>query len=310
MGFTGSYSAPAATLRATSRAAAGISPLDYHDRMVKTEAAARRVHEMLSPARMVNGRRECRPSTTHPDPTPIIVAFDATGSMASCPRELQSKLGTMIDDFRGVAGVESPQVLIAAFDDAFAAGAKNALQVGQFEPGEEMENDLSKIWLTGQGGGTDDESSDLVLHFAAHHTDIAACSRRGYLFIITDERAYTRADERVLHEVFGPQTPVTNLAETIQTASAKYEIFVLTPTGTTNYDAQWLSRFWNNLLPGRHLQIGDAEHANVVMTAILGRHTGALSEDAVRNMLADSDCIPSEKLEALLAACAPSAASN
>ena len=305
MGFTDNYSAPAAAARAAALRAAGVSAFEHNDAMAKVERSAQRVHEMLAPWEMVNGRRECRPSTTHPDPTPIIVAFDVTGSMLSCPKVLQGKLGTMIDDLRGVAGVASPQVLIAAFDDAYAAEARKSLQVGQFEPGEEMAKDLSKVWLTNNGGGSGEESSDLVIHFAAHHTDIAACSRKGFLFIFTDEMAYTRRNERILHDVFGPNTPVQDLAQTVELALAKYEIFVLTPTGTSNYNEPWLSRFWNDLLPGRHLLIGDAEHANTVVTAIVGRYTGALSEQAVRNLLHDNDFVPRGELEALLAACTP-----
>jgi hypothetical protein len=305
MGFTESYSAPAATRRAATLSAAGVSAFAHSDAMAKAERSAQRVHDLLAPWKMVNGRRECRPSTTHPDPTPIIVAFDVTGSMLSCPKVLQGKLGTMIDDLRGVAGVASPQVLIAAFDDAYADEPRKSLQVGQFEPGEEMANDLSKVWLTNNGGGSGEESSDLVLHFAAHHTDIAACARKGFLFIFTDEKAYTRGDESILHDVFGNNTPVQNLAQIVDLALAKYEIFVLTPTGTSHYNDPELSRFWNNLLPGRHLRIGAAEHANTVVTAIVGRYTGALTDQAARNLLGGDNLVPHAELEALLAACTP-----
>lgn len=308
MGFTGSYTAAAATVRSTRRAAAGIPAMDHHAKMLQEQPANRRVHDLLQPQRMLNGRRECRPSATHPNPVPIIIAFDATGSMAICPTVLQQHLGKMIDEFRGIAGVESPQVLVAAFDDAFALDATKVLQVGQFEPGEEMENDLSKVWLTGAGGGTGEESSDLVLHFAAHHTDISACGRKGYLFIFTDERPYSRCPRDVLTAVFGTATPEYDLHATVAAVREKYEVFILTPSEAGGYGADHVertARTWNSLFPGRHMPIGSVQHANTVLTAIVGVHSGALTVEAGRNLLHNAAELPPSTVEPILAGAAP-----
>src|SRR6185369_13282918 len=67
------------------------------------------------------------------------------------------------------------------------------LQVGQFESGIEIEEDLGKLYLEGGGGGHITESYELAMYFMARHTALDCYekrNKRGYLFVIGDEAPY------------------------------------------------------------------------------------------------------------------------
>jgi len=293
MGSGVSYSTARATLRSATRAAAGISQFDYSARQAAAEPRSRAIHATLDPSTMRNGKRECRPSDTHPDPTPILIGFDVTGSMRMVPQLVQEQLGSIIDTMRSVGGVASPQVLMAAFEDGYdgtpAAGGY-ALQVGQFEPGVEMADDLSNVWLIGNGGGTGQENSDLLIHFAAYHTDISACRRRGILFVITDEMAYTRHSPELLQRTFGPETPLRDLDEALAAAKQRYDVFVLSPSGTQHANSIRLRQFWVQRVGNANfLDEVPAEKLGVLMTVLAGLRDGGLDRDAAERVLAAND---------------------
>src|SRR5216684_3447913 len=89
--------------------------------------------------------------------------------------------------------LEHPQILIGAIGDATCDTAP--LQVGQFESGIEIEEDLGKLFLEGGGGGHITESYELAMYFMARHTAVDCYEkrgRRGYLFVIGDEIPYAR----------------------------------------------------------------------------------------------------------------------
>ena len=173
--------------------------------MDRTERfGARALDAGLDPRRM-KGPREARDSAAHPESTPIIVAFDVTGSMGNVPDAfVRGGLGTMVEKIIERESIRDPHVCIMAVGDA-PSRDRAPLQVTQFETDLTIVEALERIWLEGGGGGNRTESYDLAWYFAAMHTATDAWERRarkGFLFTVGDEEApagLARADvKRVL----------------------------------------------------------------------------------------------------------------
>ena len=141
--------------------------------------------------------RESRDSDAHPESHAVAVLFDVTGSMQGVPRILQANLPKLMGLLIRKGYLDHPQILIGAIGDATCDAAP--LQVGQFESGIEIEEDLGKLYLEGGGGGHITESYELAMYFMARHTAIDCFEkrgRRGYLFVIGDEIPYPQVKRR------------------------------------------------------------------------------------------------------------------
>lgn len=278
MGGT-SYTHDAYTARVTSRATAGI-PAFKHDDDIKTGKKEAKVHPDLNPRGVA--LRESRDSEEHPVTVPIAVIFDTTGSMGGVPVTLEKRLpalmGAFLDDKasgKRYLGDGYPAILIGAVDDyraqvggsvygGFDKEASGALQVGQFESGIEIDQNLEKIWLTGNGGGTYQESYELALYFMARHTahdHQEKRGRKGYAFLIGDEHAYPQVDPEQVRDVIGGalQAPIP-LKEIIAEVKEKYHVFFIIPNLTQHYQDDQLFRYWVDLLGQQNvLKLEDPE---------------------------------------------------
>ncbi|MCB0184778.1 MAG: hypothetical protein KDE31_10955, partial [Caldilineaceae bacterium] len=126
-----------------------------YDKQVRDSGNVR-VHPQMDP---YCATRQSRDSVAHPESVAIAVIFDVTGSMGTVPRILQTKLGKLMRLLTERGYLAHPQVLFGAVGDAYTDSVP--LQIGQFESGLEMDDDLSKIYLEGGGGGQVHESYEL-----------------------------------------------------------------------------------------------------------------------------------------------------
>jgi hypothetical protein len=134
--------------RARARAAAGKSAFDYDDALRDLPESKRKVHSALNPHGVAV--RESRDSEAHPTSRAVGVLFDVTGSMQRVPRILQANLPKLMDLLIDRGYLEHPQIMIGGIGDATCDRAP--LQVGQFESGNEIEDDLGRLYLEGGGG--------------------------------------------------------------------------------------------------------------------------------------------------------------
>src|SRR5205085_5425976 len=135
--------------------------------------------------------RQRRDSGNHPPSHAVSVLFDVTGSMQSVPRILQANLPRLMDLLIRKGYLEHPQIIVGGIGDATCDRAP--LQIGQFESGIEIDDDLGKLYLEGGGGGQKTESYELAMYFLARHTALDCFEKRrerGYLFLIGDEMPY------------------------------------------------------------------------------------------------------------------------
>jgi hypothetical protein len=235
--------------REAIRRAAGISAF-AHDADIRAQKAQAGVHEKMDPARLKNSRRESRDSELHPESRAVAVLFDVTGSMKTVPRILQKNLTTLFGLCLHRGYLAHPAILVGGIGDATCDAAP--LQIGQFESGNEIEDDLSRLYLEGGGGGQMTESYELALYFLARKTSIDCFEKRGrkgYAFLIGDEMPYPylkRGEaERVFGDVLEEDIPIKTLVEEVK---AKWELYFVIPALSSYFNDPRILDCWRELL--------------------------------------------------------------
>jgi hypothetical protein len=242
--------------RARLRAQAGRDAFEY-DHAIRSGQAACAVHEKMNPRGVQV--RESRDSDAHPESHAVAVLFDVTGSMQTVPRILQANLPRLMGLLIRKDYLEHPQILIGAIGDATCDAAP--LQVGQFESGIEIEEDLGKLFLEGGGGGHITESYELAMYFMARHTAIDCHEkrgRRGYLFLIGDEAPYPQVKRHEVRRFIGdrPQADLP-VEELIAELERTYDVYFVLPKMTHHWNNQAVHGRWVQLLGQNVLRLED-----------------------------------------------------
>ena len=269
------WSTDAHHARQAYRAARGMSDFDYHDDAVKRPQSEWKAHPTLDPHGVTV--RESRDSEAHPNSLAVSVLFDVTGSMGRVPRVLQSKLPDLFGLLLRKGYVEDPQILFGAIGDATCD--RVPLQVGQFESGNELEDDLGNLFLEGGGGGQATESYELAMYFMARHTALDCLEkrgRRGYLFIVGDEMAYGAVKAREVREVIGDHLE-ENVAfpAILEELRRKFEVYYIMPTGSHHFRNERVRGFWEEHLGQNVLYLDDLDAVceTIAVTVGLGEET-------------------------------------
>jgi hypothetical protein len=259
-----SYSDADFAARDTFKKATGVPIFAHHDAVRLGKAHG--VHPSLQPRGVT--MRECRDSAEHPISIPIAMCNDLTGSMQSVPITLQAKepelMGLLLKDRASgekYMGAGYPAIMVAGCDDFFAMGAEGALQVGQFESGLEIDDNLTNLWLTGQGGGNDGESYDLFLYFLARHTvhdHWEKRKRRGHAFIIADEPLFDHVSKKAVKEVIGDTLQADiPIEQIIKEVKERYWLNLIIPNQTSHYGSVSLREGWKKLIGAQNVLLLD-----------------------------------------------------
>jgi hypothetical protein len=271
------YRNRAAHLRATGRSAFG------YDDDIRAQRVAAEVHPLMDPGKLAGGRRESRDSVIHPNSNAVAVLFDVTVSMREVPQILQMNLRTLFNLLLERRYLEGPAVLVGGIGDATCDRA--ALQVGQFESGNEIEDDLSRLFLEGGGGGQQTESYELALYFLARKTSIDCLEKRGrkgYAFIIGDEMPYPRVKRREIEHIFGDSLPADiSVRDIVKEAREKYEIYYILPNLTSYYNDSKIFNCWRELLGQNALRLDDPGGISELIAATIGFAQGAVGWDGL-----------------------------
>jgi hypothetical protein len=243
--------------RENVRAATGKSAFAYHDALRSVPVRMHKAHAKMDPKGV--RVRESRDSAAHPNSKAIAVLFDVTGSMGQIPIVLQKKLAELMGLLIRKGYVEHPQILFGAVGDATCD--RVPLQVGQFESGIEMDDDLGRLYLEGGGGGQKTESYELAAYFMARHTAIDCFEKRGekgYLFLIGDEQYYPRVKRKEVEAIIGDKLqgdiPVRELFAELR---KRWEVFYLIPSGASHGGDPEIRRAWQNLLGQNVIALDD-----------------------------------------------------
>ncbi len=276
MGYS-NWSDVAYRARQNDRHRRGQSAFTY-DQQVRS-SGVRCVHGEMNP---YGKTRESRDSQQHPDSVAIAVIFDVTGSMGRVPRVLQTKLGNLMRVLIDYGYVPHPQILFGAVGDAHCDAVP--LQIGQFESGLEMDDDLGKFYLEGGGGGQVHESYELALYFMARHTVIDCYSRRGrkgYLFTIGDEKPYpVLRRQHILQHVGDMLDRDVPLPPILAAVQQRYHYFHIIPTNTAHGRSQDVQERWRSLLEERVLMLDDEAAVCEAIALTIGLNEGAVADVA------------------------------
>ncbi|MEU3307215.1 hypothetical protein ACWGSK_13505 [Nocardiopsis sp. NPDC055551] len=274
------WSTDAYHARQAFRDSRGIGAFDYHDNATKKARAGWKPHPTLDPHGVTV--RESRDSDAHPNSLAVSVLFDVTGSMGSVPRVLRTKLPDLFGLLLRKGYVEDPQILFGAVGDATCD--RVPLQVGQFESGNELEDDLGNLLLEGGGGGQMTESYELAMYFMARHTAMDCLDergRRGYLFIVGDEMAYGAVKAREVREVIGDDLD-ENIAfpAILDELRRRFEVFFIMPTGSAHFRDDRVRTFWEKHLGQNLILLEDLDAVceTIAVTVGLGEEAIDLEE--------------------------------
>jgi hypothetical protein len=266
--------------RAARLAAAGRSAFGF-DEDIRQRRARAGVHPLMDPAKLKNSRRESRDSVLHPTSRAVAVLFDVTGSMREVPHMLQEHLCRLFDLLVDKKYLTDPAVLVGGIGDATCDVAP--LQVGQFESGNEVEDDLSRLYLEGGGGGQQTESYELALYFLARKTALDCQEKRGqrgYAFLIGDELPYRRVKRREVEHLFGDtlqaDIPLEKIVAEVQ---KKYELFYILPNLTSYYNDPQITATWRELLGQNVIRLPDPATISEAIAATIGLAEGSVARD-------------------------------
>lgn len=252
------WSTDAYTEAARLRKATGKSSFAYSDSV--RSSGLWDIHPTLDPKGVTF--RESRDSDAHPRTNAIAVLFDETGSMGGIPLVFQQKLGELMNILLTRGYIQDPQILFGAFGDATCDHI--ALQVGQFESGVEMDENLRNIILEGGGGGTNHESYEMALYFLARHTSLDCWEKRGrkgFTFLIGDEKSYAAVSKHHIGQHIGDSLEKDiPLRQIIAEVQRRYHLFFIFPRNASHGHDEDIQNFWRNLL-GQNVIFLDDEHA-------------------------------------------------
>lgn len=277
-----SWSTDAYTEAARLRKAAGKDDFAYSD--AARSSGRWHIHPTLDPKGVKF--RESRDSESHPRSTAISVLFDETGSMGGIPRVFQRKLAELMNVLLIKGYIQDPQILFGAFGDATCDSVP--LQIGQFESGVEMDEHLRNIVLEGGGGGTNHESYELALYFLARHTSIDCWEKRGrkgYAFLIGDEKAYPAVHKQHVEKLIGDHLQENiPLRQIISEVQRRYHFFFIFPLNASHGRDDSIKDFWRDLLGQNVIFLEDEQAVSETIALTIG-----LTEDAINMAEGEKD---------------------
>lgn len=257
--------------REANRVKSGVDAFAYHATTVRKPRNEQTVHPQMNPLGVT---RESRDSDAHPASIAIGVILDETGSMSNTPIIMREALPRLMATVMG-KGVQDPQVLFGAVGDETNHEVAS-LQIGQFESGAEMADDLGKVLMEGQGGGSNHESYQNAIYFFARHTSIDCFEKRGrkgYLFIVGDELPYAHVSHNEVKKLMGDTLEADiPTADIVKECQQKYEIYYVLPRGTHNFNSTVIHEAWRTLLGAdKVILLNDAaDICETIATAVSG----------------------------------------
>lgn len=215
--------------------------------------------------------RESKISDANPNPTPIIVGLDQTGSMERVMQAGMTGLGTLFTEIYAREPVSDPHVLAMFIGDVISD--RYPLQATQFEADIKIAEQLKELYHEGNGGGNGSESYHLPLYFAAFKTDCDAFDqgRKGFIFTIGDEGVPPDLTPAQIKSVFGPDENATeslSYKTLVQMLSDNWNVFHLRVQQGYSYSSHQ-DAAWKDVLGERALPLSNIEDLASVIVATL-----------------------------------------
>src|SRR5262249_20591022 len=221
-----------------------------------TVFAARNLRESLDPKLMKHMLRESCDDADSPESTAIMVGLDETGSMHIIPDYMMREgLPTLFQEIYDRKPVKAPQIAFLGIGDTECD--RHPIQVSQFEAGMRIADQLTDLFLEGNGGGNNHEGYTAAWYVAAMHTKIDCYLKRGkkgYLFTVGDEEPnpILYRDDLIRHLGVGPETDLT-AEQLLDAVSRMWHVFhIIVEQGSyAQYHLKDVTSKWRALLGQR-----------------------------------------------------------
>lgn len=248
--------------------------------------SSRHLKDNLDPKK-VEFRESCD-SEANPNSTPIILAFDVTGSMGQIAHDMAREgIKTTIEEILDRKPVPDPHIMVmgvgdAAYDDA-------PLQVSQFETDTKIIEQLSEIYLEGGGGGNDHESYNLPWYFAATKTKVDCTKRgkKGILFTMGDEEPAMVLKKAHVKQFIGDDIQDDIKSEDLLAlVNLNYDVFhlVIEEGNYARSRGADVAKNWTSLLgQGRVIRVKDHTKLPEIIVSTLQVHAGENADDVVKS---------------------------
>lgn len=194
--------------------------------------------------------------------SPIVFAFDVTGSMGTLPRIIYDKMPMIVGQIIERGYLNDPAISVAAIGDVEGSyvgdrGDDAPIQIGDFTMMRNLDEWLGKIWLEGGGGGQAKESYELTLYFYARNCDLTNAETP--FFIITGDEGFRenlRATE--LNKRFGGTHESTNSQTIFDELKVKFKgnVFLVHRYYTNTNDQEIVDQWQKALGKDNVIQLG------------------------------------------------------
>lgn len=227
--------------------------------------------------------REARRSEVNPNPTPIMLIADVTGSMGYLAKEVVTKLPDIIKRINESMIVSDPQISIGAVGDVETD--RYPFQITQFESGIALCDQAENLYIEGGGGGNHFESYDLPWLFAATKVVADLDERKGYIFTIGDEPP--PSDKVILSyysDCFGSDALVMKPSESFAEASKKFNVFhlIIENGGYCKVRPERVIPAWRELIGNNAILVNDVAALSDIIIAVISINEGLLTiNDAI-----------------------------
>jgi hypothetical protein len=118
--------------------------------------------------------------------SPVVYAFDVTGSMGTLPRIIYDKMPLIAGQIAECGYLQNAELSLAAVGDIVSDAAP--IQIAEFSIIRKLDDWLERIWLEGNGGGQAKESYEYTAFFYARMCEMPDAEVP--FFIITGDEGY------------------------------------------------------------------------------------------------------------------------
>lgn len=253
--------------------------------------------------------RESVKSDLNPNPTPIIVGLDVSGSMGRVVEACRKGLGTLFEEIIKRNPVSDPHVLAMAIGDMDYDRAP--VQATQFEAdpvtiGKQVED----LYLEGGGGGNSHESYLGPLYFALMRTKCDAFTetpaRKGYLFTVGDEEPQFNLSREQIERWFGDQAKKDYSAEELIAAVERnwhvFHLVVEEGSHCQYVGVDHVVREWNKVLGQRVIRLADHTKMAEVIISTIEVTNGKNAADVAKSWSGDTSLVVAKAVSGLPAA--------
>ncbi len=214
---------------------------------------------------------------------PISILVDGTGSMQTWPAEIFDRLPLLYQTL--VKYREDIDISFSVIGDAKIDTWP--LQVGNYEKGVKLEEQLKALHAEGGGGPGIRESYELYSYFMLHHADISNAVKP-FLFVMGDEKFYDQINTKQIETVIGDtvQGPILSI-DIWKELGEKFDVYFLRKTYAP-HDNDIMAQWRNALGEQKIVTIHDATRVVDYAIGIIADKWGQL-DDFEKNLSARQD---------------------